>query len=300
MPDLSIALWATNVAKPVADAADWLALVDNRLARAGAARVDLLVMPEYAIAQCMGFMPDGLSASQQIPWFAAVAEGIVPALCRLVGKHRTALLCGTMPVSDGRGGYLNRAHLILPAEGGGASVAVTQDKLCLTLAERDPGGWLMTAGTTLRVVDWRGLRLAILIGLDVEQPTLAARLASLSPDLLLVPALTRTPSGFNRVFGCARARAIELETIVAVVGAIGTTRDGSTNFSAAAVYAPCEELLGSDGVLSYVPPRGDVDGAGPMLISRFLPLETLRVLRDGASEEWPGPWAPDRLIIETG
>lgn len=299
MPNLSIALWATNVAQPLADAAAWLDLIENRLARAKAARADLLMMPEYAIVQCMAFMPEGLSASQQMPWLAALGESVLPDLRRMVERHGTALLAGTMPVSDGRGGYLNRAHLILPPDSRGRPVTVMQDKLCLVPAERDPGGWLLTAGTTLRVVEWRGLRLVILVGLDVEQPTLAVRLAPLRPDLVLVPALTRMPSGFNRVFGCARARATELETIVAVVGAIGTTRDGSTSYSAAAVYAPCEEVLGHDGVLGYVPPRGEVEGAGPMLISRFLPVDTLRVLRDGAAEEWPGPWNADRLIVET-
>src|SRR5207249_7713500 len=40
-------------------------------------------------------------------------------------------------------------------------------------------------------------------------------------DLILVPAKTDMLSGFYRVFGCARARAIELQTVVCATGAIG-------------------------------------------------------------------------------
>jgi predicted amidohydrolase len=134
-----------------------------------------------------------------------------------------------MPVADGKGGFLNRAHLFLPD-----GREIIQDKLCLTPAERDPAAWFLETGTEVTVVEWEGLRFATLICLDIELPALAARLAPLDLDLILVPSMTSKLSGFHRVFGCARARAIELMTTVCAVGAIGvperlTRRESNTS-----------------------------------------------------------------------
>jgi hypothetical protein len=49
---LTIALWATNLEPPLMSLADWLARVEARVAEAQAAGAGLLVMPEFACAQC--------------------------------------------------------------------------------------------------------------------------------------------------------------------------------------------------------------------------------------------------------
>jgi len=127
---------------------------------------------------------------------------------------------------------------------------------------------------------------------------LAARLAPLDLDLILVPSMTSKLSGFHRVFGCARARAIELMTTVCAVGAIGvperlTRRESNT--SAAAAFVPCEEALGSTGVPAALSPTARTSGAGPMLIASDLPVGLVRELRRGKAEVWPGAWTADHV-----
>ena len=73
----------------------------------------------------------------------------------------------------------------------------------------------------MNIIPWEGLRVAIVVCLDVELTSLWARLAKLDLDLVLVPAKTDMLSGYCRVFGCAKTRAIELQTIVCAVGAVG-------------------------------------------------------------------------------
>jgi predicted amidohydrolase len=156
-------------------------------------------------------------------------------------------------------------------------------------------------GDTLHVVAWRGLRLAVVTCLDIELPALAAALGERMLDLVLVPSMTHRPAGYHRVFGCAKARAVELQAIVAAVGVIGTLPDGTSHHSGAAVFLPCEEALGHTGVLAALGPLGDPlpgeDPWGPMLIARDLPVATVRALRAGAAEVWPGAWRADGIRI---
>jgi hypothetical protein len=65
----------------------------------------------------------------------------------------------------------------------------------------------------------------MLIRLDIELPAMSLQLAREVPDsdLLLAQSTTRRLSGASPVFGCAKARAIELMTCVAATGSIGMT-----------------------------------------------------------------------------
>jgi hypothetical protein len=115
--------------------------------------------------------------------------------------------------------------------------------------------------------------------------------------------MTSLRSGYNRVFGCARARAIELATVVAAVGARGSylhpAGDPVTNHSGASVFLPCEAALGFDGLGPALAPADGGTDDGPLLIASGLPIEHCRTLRAGAAEVWPGPWTADHLILAT-
>lgn len=97
---------------------------------------------------------------------------------------------------------------------------LTQDKLCLTPFEKDPEDWNLSPGSELRIFKLNGYRIVVLICLDIEMPALSAKLASFDIDLILVPSMTLKPAGYHRVFGCAKARAVELLAAVAAVGVI--------------------------------------------------------------------------------
>jgi hypothetical protein len=106
--------------------------------------------------------------------------------------------------------------------------------------------------------------------------------------------MTSKASGYNRVFQCARARAVELMAAVAVVGNVGgTIKQGQkreTYRSGAAVYIPAEEAFGHSGIFSDMPMHAVSEGTGQVLYSRNIPLSEIRAARHGKAEAWPGPW----------
>jgi predicted amidohydrolase len=296
MDTIDIALWSADLSHPIDGLGAWAALVERQMIAARAAGTPLLVMPEWIAAHWLGFAPKGLAATQEVAWMADQAGAALALLRTLVTRHQVALIAGTMPHALGGGRHANRAWVLLP-DGG----VLHQDKLCMTPGEKAADGWFLTPGNAVNIIDWRGLRLAITICLDVELPALASRLVEAAPDVLLVPSMTALRSGYNRVFGCARARAIELSTVVAAVGCRGTvTRPVSavmSNHSGASIFLPCEAALGFDGLGPALLAEDGGQGDGPLLIASNLPVGHCRALRQGAAEVWPGPWRADHLSL---
>jgi len=292
---LTVSLWVTNLGHPVADIDAWAGEVDAQLASAARRGADLLVMPEWMSAQWLTFAPP-LASAQEVPWMAEHGAAALAAVADLPARHGVGLLLGSMPVKSGEGepGMVNRSHLLLPD-----GQRLVQDKLCLTPDERDPEGWWLAPGRSLPVVQWRGLRIAVLVCLDVELPALATRLAGLDLDLILVPSMTQRLSGYHRVFACARARAVELQTAVCAVGCIGAPRQGWKPFvSGAAAFLPCEQGLGQTGVHAELLPAVGAEGPGPVLTARDLPLIAIRERRRHGAEVWPGNWDASHVTFQ--
>lgn len=91
-----------------------------------------------------------------------------------------------------------------------------QDKLYLTPWESD-----FTSGKELKVFSFMGLKTAVIICFDIEQPDLAMKLKQESIDLILVPSATTNKNGNDRVNRCASARAIELGAAVITSPIVG-------------------------------------------------------------------------------
>ncbi len=282
---VTIALWAANMGLELEGPEAFLAVAERQLERARRAGAGLVVMPEHLGEGWLQWAPDGLPESAEIPWLAEEARGILPPLFAAAERAGLALLAGTVPVRVGPGRFRNRAHLRLPD-----GTTFVQDKLTLTPDERDVAAWMFEPGERLGVASWQGLRIVTLICLDVEQPGLASRLVADPPDLVLVPTDTAALSGYCRILACARARAVELCTAVAVAGGVGTVPvpPARPNVSGAALLVPCETELGSTGVWAETGPLAATAGDGPLLIAREVPLARLRRLRSTGAEVWPG------------
>lgn len=294
MTRLTVALWTTNLTPRLNGIGSWIAGIDAKMADAKRQGADILAMPELAALQWLSFAPRGTAERDEMPWLASQAPSALEGLKALAPKHGIALLAGSMPVAvDGQ--LRNRAHLFLPD-----GAAHAQDKLVLTPHESAPGGWNLRPGDTLNIVQWRGLRLAICICFDIEQPALGAVLAGRELDMIFVPAMTDTQSGYHRVFDCAKARAVECQAAVCAVGAIGEMlyRAGpETNISGASVFIPCEEYLGRSGGFAAIPPRDSDPGDGPVLLAHDIPIDAIRRGRGGDAEVWRGVWSVDRLRV---
>lgn len=287
-----IALWSTNLGRPAGGVEGWCTRLETKMVGLATCGVDLLMLPEVACAQWLADAPHKLVAADPLGYLAREGKAVVPRLLEISNNTGVDLLAGTMP-AEGEGGKLYNRAFLLTAQGDSRY----QDKLFLTPVEQQlDGGQAFTPGQQLHVFRWRGLKTAIAICLDVEVPAVASALQQAKVELLLVPSRNDGLTGYNRVFACARARAIELQAYVAAVGAVGTLGE-VTNVSGAAIYGPCEAWGPSDGIWAAHPPQADADDFGPMLIGPELSLEELRKSRAGGAEVWPGYAQMSRNIV---
>lgn len=291
-----IALCAFNLASGGSTPAAFVAGIDARLTRAREEGARLLVLPEYLSEACLAWKPADLPVTGELAFMAEEGERILPSLEALVARHQVALVAGSMPWPDGKGGFFNRALVLLPD-----GRRIVHDKLALTPFELDPESWLLTPGTDLAVFEFAGLKMAVLICLDVEMPALSCLLARNAPDLLVVPSMTSNLAGYSRVFGCARARAVELMAAIAVCGAVGVA-EGATqpasNVSGASLFLPCEPTLGYTGIGGEIAATDGEDGSEPFLVAD-VPVGEIRKLRAGGAEVWPGNWSAADVTLRS-
>jgi len=293
MSQYPIALWSFNLGRAPASLQDFAGQIEEGMRRAAADGAKLLMLPEYLIECCLAFKPDGLRPEEEMAFLADVGAKLVPLLETMPERYGISLLAGSMPVKTPAG--IANTAVLLTADGR----QIRQDKLCLTPFEQSPDTWHLTPGTELKVFELDGLRTAILICLDIEMPALSGLLAREKPDLILVPSMTEKLSGYHRVFGCAKARAVELMCAVAVCGVVGTskgTTQNDTNVSGAALYLPCEEEFGFSGIAAELPPTDGSAGEEPYLVA-CVPLGQLRALKQGQAEVWPGAWSADHVTV---
>lgn len=294
MNEPSIALWAKDQATTPVSVGAWCAEVTEKLEDAASRGAWMLVLPELAALQWGAAAPENERMPRRLgAWVAGHAGDALALLADAVERTGVALLPGTIPTRRADGEIVNRATVLLP---GGRRVH--QDKLCLTPMERERG-WL--PGDTLRPFRWHGVTWAVCTCLDIEQPALAGQLHAAGVEVILVPSKTVGRDGYHRVFSCARARAVELLALVAVVGTVGEAAylpAPATNVSGAAVYMPSETALGDTGVLAESPGADRVPVAGgAMLVVPELPVSAIRRLRAGGARVWPGYWSADHVTL---
>ncbi len=295
---MTIAHWVANYGTPVKDAHDWCALVESQLERAKAEKADVLLIPEYCSEGMLHYAPADLPPTGEVEWMAGQAQIVQPILRELVKKTGVALVAGSMPwPHDSGNGFTNRCWFLFPDR-----EAAFHDKLVMTPFEKDPASWELEVGKDVKIIEWRGFRLSILICLDIEMPILSCKMSMLDIDLIFVPSQTSKPSGYHRVFGCAKARAVEMLTALAVVGCVGAPtlagKKRDTYHSGASLYLPCEEAFGYNGIWAEIAVSPGKELPGDMLISRDVPLGKIRAIRHGEPEVWPGPWNADGVEIK--
>jgi predicted amidohydrolase len=294
---LTIAHWVANYGTVVKSAQEWCAVLESQLDRAKAEGADVLLIPEYISESWLHYAPADLPPTDEVKWMAGQSLIVQPVLQDLVKKTGVALVAGSMPWPHESGqGFTNRAWFLFPDRN-----SAFHDKLVMTPFEKDPASWELEVGKVVKIIEWRGFRLAILICLDIEMPILSCKMSTLDIDLIFVPSQTEKPSGYHRVFGCAKARAVEMLTALAVVGCVGSPtlagKKRNTYNSGASLYLPCEEVFGYTGIWAEIPVTPGKDLPGEMLISRDVPLGKIRAIRHGKPEVWPGPWNADGVKI---
>lgn len=152
------------------------------------------------------------------------------------------------------------------------------------------------------MIEWNGLRIAMIICLDSEFTHLWSRLGQLDLDLIIIPAKTDMITGYNRVFSCARPRAIELQTVVCVLGAVGVPFGHpltDTGVGGAGVFLPCDVGVALDGIHATLLPQTAAMMTDRVLIATDIPVGACRRLRNGQAEAevCPAIWNADHLAV---
>ena len=196
--------------------------------------VDIVLMPEYLWAGLEPCLPPGADMENiaKVVWI-----DLMPKLKQRLSRKGKHVVLGTAPWLDPVNNHLHNRALIF-SDGR----VLHQDKLFLTPWETE-----FRAGRELYVFEMAGLRVAVVICLDIEIPEISSRLRGLNIDLLLVPTATETSYGSERVNRCASARAVELGCAVIVCPLVGKC-DASMvplNLGKLALYLPAQEAFDS-------------------------------------------------------
>jgi predicted amidohydrolase len=239
----TLAAWIPNFEARFASMDEWWAMFSQLAATAAKAGSTMLVLPEYMSECWLSFCPPERAKPKTDQWLLEQGNIALPRIAELAKSLNMIIVAGTMLLKGEDGQWRNRCSIFLPD-----GRHEFQDKLCMMPTERSKVGLL--PGDTLRVFEHQGLRFAVLICLDIQNPRLASQLIEKSPDLLIVPAQTMYRSGFTRVFRCAAARAVELHCPVLTTGGVGTITirgESEPNTGGAELFLPAEAKFGYDG-----------------------------------------------------
>ena len=182
-------------------------LVAERVIGAWDTGAQIVLLPEFTWMGLAKFVDprDELRGVAELFW-----QILWPALSLRLAREGRMVVLGTVPFTDPDGRIFNRAPIVVGTSTG------HQDKLHLT-----PWESAFAPGETLRIFEFAGLRVAVVICLDIEVPEISVALRRRGVDLILVPSATETILGMERVGRCASARAVELGCHVGVAHLVG-------------------------------------------------------------------------------
>ena len=226
---LTVGVWQDSGA--LGDVAANVVTISTATARASRRGVDLLVFPECFLT--------GYFSGEAVERIARqIDQDTVSALRAVAKSNATAVLVGYYEV---QGSGIYNAALLIGADG---AILANYRKRALY------GDWERCAflpGIEPVLVDYRGIRISVLICFDIESPELVRECARNGADLIVVPTSLMEPH--DRI---ARhvipARAIENQVYIAYANRIGSER-GLRYVGRSAIYDPEGTLIaqGTDG-----------------------------------------------------
>ena len=137
------------------------------------------------------------------------SEKLLPELHKLLKDKNIFLVLGSGP-REVNGNFFNSCPVYFENKWH------FQDKLFLTPWETD-----FVSGHDLSIFTFKGLRTAVVVCFDSEQPDLAMKLKESEIHLLLVPSATTNENGSHRVNRCSSARSVELGAAVLTAPLVG-------------------------------------------------------------------------------
>ena len=205
-------------------------------------RSDFALFPEFFNAPLMADY-NHLPESKAIRELAKYTPKIVQKFAELAISYNINIITGSMP--EVRDELLYNVGYICKRDG----TKERYEKLHVTPDEAKV--WGMQGGTELRTFDTDCGKIGVLICYDSEFPELSRLLADEGMDILFVPFLTDTQTGYSRVRHCAQARAIENECYVAIAGSVGNlpkVNNMDIQYSQSMVFTPCDFSFPANGI----------------------------------------------------
>lgn len=255
-------------------------------------QADFVVLPEYFNAALMAHFHTKNDADA-VRQLAEYTEPIRAYLESLAVQYNINIIAGTMPEYSDH--VLRNVCYLLRRDG----TWDYQYKIHPTPDEEHE--WALVGGDTLKIFDTDEGRVGILVCYDVQFPELPRMLAEQGMQILFVPYLTDTKSGYLRVRRCCQARAIENECYVVATGSTGTIPNLAymdIHYSQSAIFTPSDFIFPHDAVKAEATPNtettliADLDlgllkelnqhGAVRNLRQRRLDLYRLSWVGDGA------------------
>ncbi|MGF1510989.1 MAG: nitrilase-related carbon-nitrogen hydrolase [Myxococcota bacterium] len=210
-------------------------------------QAELVVFPELFVLDAWPTR----SSKSEAEITRSIAGRVTPTVWAAIQTFAKAfgisVLAGSAPeLRDGR--LYNTARLFF--SDGRVEV---QDKLKPTAWGRGVG---VTPGKSLNVFEAPWGRSVVLICYDVEFPDLSAALARRRPEVILVPSMTESEAGRDRVRWTAQARAVEHHAYVVVVPTTGQPTPSWQHFGRVIFLGPQD---GGQASLLYTAPFGRDD-----------------------------------------
>lgn len=170
---------------------------------------EIILYPELFLMGLGKYFPS-IDPKDQIEKVADyVSKDLLPDIKNHLHHQDILLVLGSSPRKVGQK-IFNSSGVFLKGEW------FFQDKLYLTPWETD-----FIPGEELHVFNYKGLKTAVVICFDSEQPDLSLKLKEEGIDLMLLPSATTNRNGSQRVNRCASARSIELGAAIITSPLIG-------------------------------------------------------------------------------
>ena len=195
-----------------------------------------------------------------------ITPGYLNRLKELSTKYQLYLVGGSTPRRTSRG-IVNAAPLVRPS-----GKIQFHEKVHLTAWERDHG---FVKGNKASVFESPWGRISVLICYDAEFPDLSVELMKQRPTLIVVPSMTESPAGAQRVRWSVQARTVEQTAYAVIATTMGETWKDWHHYGQAVVLGP--SLPDFQGVIVEAKPTDN-------LIFATLDLKKLQSARQ--SSKW--------------
>lgn len=265
------------------------------VAEGAASGAKLLVFPEYASMELCSLLSKPLQSDLhgQLEAMQAFLPAYLEVYQALAQQHQITVVAGSFPTQVKQGGqiyFVNRSYVVHPD-----GRLDSQDKQIMTRFENEQ--WHIAPGGAIKTINTAVGKIGISICYDSEFPLIARRQVELGADIIIVPSVTDSLSGYHRVRIGSQARALENQCYViqsALVGDVDWSPAVDVNRGASGVYTPVDHGFPEDGILV----RGDMDQAS--WVYADLDLAALRAVREAGHvlnyRDWE--WQQARLQVE--